>query len=230
MYYNNLQNIGDLDDNDANVGTGIVGSPLCGDVMKIQLRFDENNRVIDAKYKVFGCVSAIASMELACTLLKGKTIEEAKVIENKEVADKLELSTIKRHCSVLAKEAIIAAVDNYMAKKENMETRVITISKEALDKIKEIIKTQEDDCVGVGVAVSQGGCSGIEYSLFYVKEQDSVGKKYECFDGVHFYYDEKDAVLINGVNIDVVENSFGQGFSVTNKNQFSCQNCTCRCM
>ena len=81
-YYEAMKNIGEFDKNLENVGTGIVGSPLCGDVMKLQLFFDENDIIVDAKYKVFGCVSAIASMELTTTLLKGKTIDEALKIRN----------------------------------------------------------------------------------------------------------------------------------------------------
>ncbi len=229
QYYNNLQNIGELDDNDMRVGTGIVGSPLCGDVMKIQLLFDENDMIMEAKYKVFGCVSAIASMELACELLKGKSIAEAGRIENKDVADSLELTEIKRHCSVLAKEAIEAAIGNYMDKKNNKERKMITISEAAHKKLKELIATQGDGCVGILVVVAQGGCSGVDYTLCYEMESDNVGVKCEIVDGLHCYYEEGDTVLIDGLDIDLVENSLGVGFVVTNRNQFSCQNCTCRC-
>lgn len=116
-YYDSINNVGEFDEKLPNVGTGTVGSPLCGDVMRLQLLFDEDDLIVDAKYKVFGCVSAIASMELATTLLKGKTIEQALEIKNSDVANSLELSNIKRHCSVLAKEAIEAAVKDYLAKK-----------------------------------------------------------------------------------------------------------------
>lgn len=228
-YYNNLQNIGSLDDNDPNVGTGIVGSPLCGDVMKLQILFDENDVITHAKYKVFGCVSAIASMELTCNLLKGKSIEEAMKIQNDDVASSLELSDIKRHCSVLAKESIVAAVNNYLAKKSGETKKMITISDNALKKLKELIAFSEQKCVGVGIIVLQGGCSGVDYSLSYETEEESVDKKYEEIEGLKFFYQESDSVLVDGLFIDIIENSFGEGFTLTNKNQFSCENCTCKC-
>ena len=94
-YYENIKNMGSLDEDLPNVGTGIVGSPLCGDVMKLQLSFDEHDKITDAKFKVFGCVSAIASMEKVTTLLKGMSIDEALKIKNADVANSLELSEIR---------------------------------------------------------------------------------------------------------------------------------------
>lgn len=228
-FYNNLKNIGALDDNDRNVGTGIVGSPLCGDVMKLQLLFDENHKIIDAKYKVFGCVSAISSMELVCRLLKGLSIEDAKKIENSEVASTLELSDIKKHCSVLAKESIMSAIDNYLSKQSNEVKKMIEISKEALKTLRELITSHGDQCVGIGIVVIQGGCSGIDYTLTYQMKDDILDKKCEVNDGISCYYNEEDKVLIDGISIDLVENSFGLGFVINNKNQFSCENCTCKC-
>ncbi len=228
-YYNNLQNIGSLDDKDSNVGTGIVGSPLCGDVMKLQILFDKSGIITHAKYKVFGCVSAIASMELTCKLLKGKTIDEAMKIKNEEVASLLELSDIKKHCSVLAKESIVSAIDNYLSKKSGEIKKMITISDNALKKLKELISSNEQKCVGIGIVVLQGGCSGIDYSLAYETEEESLGKKYEEIEDLKFFYKESDFVLIDGLVIDIINNSFGEGFSLTNKNQFSCENCTCKC-
>lgn len=228
-YYNNLKNIGELNDENPNVGTGIVGSPLCGDVMKLQLLFDERGIILDAKYKVFGCVSAIASMELACQLLKGKTIEEARKIENREVADSLELTEIKRHCSVLAKESIITAIDNYLGKKTGETKKMITISESAENKLKELIASSEQKCIGVCINILEGGCSGIDYSLSYATEEDATDKECEKIEGLKFFYNEKDSAVIDGLNIDTVINSFGEGFVVTNKKHFSCENCTCKC-
>lgn len=229
-YYNNLKNIGELNDDDANVGTGIVGSPLCGDVMKLQLLFDSDGVIKEAKYKVFGCVSAIASMELACRLLKGQSVENALKIENKDVADSLELSNIKKHCSVLAKESIVAAVNDYLSKQSGETKKMITISDNALKKLKSLVTSGEQKCVGIGIIVQQGGCSGVDYSLMYeVENPEETGKKFEEIDGLKFFYEEKDSVLIDGIKIDIMENSFGEGFIVTNKNQFTCANCNCKC-
>jgi nitrogen fixation NifU-like protein len=217
---------------DKNVGMGIVGSPLCGDVMKLHLLFNEDDIIIDAKYKVFGCVSAIASMEYVCDLLRGRSIEEALHIENKDVADTLELTDIKRHCSVLAKEAIVSAIDNYRSKKNKGErgSCMITISPNALKRIKELILANRKEYVGVEVIAEQGGCSGIVYSLQYAKREDNAtGKKVTPVNGVDFYYLEEDELLINGIFIDLVENSFGEGFVITNRNHMTCENCNCRC-
>ncbi|MDR2074773.1 MAG: iron-sulfur cluster assembly scaffold protein [Holosporales bacterium] len=233
-YYNNLKNIGEFTDMDIDVGIGIVGSPLCGDVMKLHLLFNEDNDIIiDAKYKVFGCVSAIASMEYVCDLLRGRSIEEALNIENEDVADTLDLTDIKRHCSVLAKEAIVSAIDNYRSKKNKGENCgcMITVSPSALKKIKELVFASKKEYIGVEVIAEQGGCSGIVYSLQYAKnnDDDTVVKKVTSIEGVDFYYLEEDELLINGIFIDLVENSFGEGFVITNKNHMTCENCNCKC-
>ena len=224
-YYENIKNMGSLDEDLPNVGTGIVGSPLCGDVMKLQLSFDEHDKITDAKFKVFGCVSAIASMEKVTTLLKGMSIDEALQIKNADVADSLELSEIKKHCSVLAKEAIEAAVKNYQAKK-NKETDMITVSEKALSKIKELIT--ENNANGITISVISGGCSGIDYTLAYETEEDGNKAKI-IIDDINFYYDPALELLIKGTTIDIVENSFGHGFVVTNKNHVGCCNCNGSC-
>ncbi len=229
-YYNNLQNIGELDDSDASVGSGIVGSPLCGDVMKLQIKFDEDDIIIDAKYKVFGCVSAISSMELTCSLLKGRTLEEAKLIENDNIADSLELTKIKRHCSVLAKEAIIAAIDDYIAKKNKTKKHLFKISEKAVSHVTDLIKSQGDGCIGIRIVVISGGCSGIDYSLAYQMENESEKLCEDCVNGIRIFYEEEDKLVVDGVEIDVMEDDFGIGFTITNKNQFNCcTNCTCNC-
>ena len=224
-YYENIKNMGSLDEDLPNVGTGIVGSPLCGDVMKLQLSFDEQDKITDVKFKVFGCVSAIASMEKVTTLLKGMSIDEALQIKNADVANSLELSEIKKHCSVLAKEAIEAAVKNYQAKK-NKETDMITVSEKAISKIKELLA--ENKSVGITISVISGGCSGIDYTLAYETEED-VNKAKVVVGGVNFYYDPALELLIKGTTIDIVENSFGHGFVVTNKNHVGCCNCNGSC-
>jgi len=118
-HFENPRNIGSLDKNSKDVGTGLVGAPECGDVMKLQIEVDEGTGVItDAKFKTFGCGSAIASSSLATEWVKGKTIDEALSIKNTQIVEELSLPPIKIHCSVLAEDAIKAAVKDYLKKKE----------------------------------------------------------------------------------------------------------------
>jgi len=116
-HYNNPRNVGALDKNDPNVGTGMVGAPECGDVMRLQIKVNERTRVIeDAKFKTFGCGSAIASSSLATEWMKGKTVDEALAIKNTDIVNELSLPPVKIHCSVLAEDAIHAAIKDYKAK------------------------------------------------------------------------------------------------------------------
>ena len=114
-HYNNPKNVGSLDKSAADVGTGLVGAPECGDVMKLQIRV-ENDKIVDAKFKTFGCGSAIASSSLATEWVKGKTINEAFEIKNTEIVEELALPPVKIHCSVLAEDAIKAAIKDYRNK------------------------------------------------------------------------------------------------------------------
>jgi nitrogen fixation NifU-like protein len=116
-HYNNPRNVGSLDTKDESVGTGLVGAPECGDVMKLQIKVNEETGVIeDAKFKTFGCGSAIASSSLATEMLKGKTIDEAAAIKNTELVQELNLPPVKIHCSVLAEDAIKAAIEDFKKK------------------------------------------------------------------------------------------------------------------
>ena len=116
-HYEKPKNVGSLDGSDNNVGTGLVGAPECGDVMKLQIKVDsETNEIIDAKFKTFGCGSAIASSSLATEWIKGKTVEEADSIKNVEILEELSLPPVKIHCSVLAEDAIKSAIQDYKNK------------------------------------------------------------------------------------------------------------------
>lgn len=115
-HYSNPRNVGTLDKSKANVGTGLVGAPECGDVMRLQIEVDENQVITDAKFKTFGCGSAIASSSLATEWLKGKNINDALAIDNMEIVEELALPPVKIHCSVLAEDAIKAAINDYRAK------------------------------------------------------------------------------------------------------------------
>lgn len=115
--YSNPKNVGSLDEKDENVGTSVVGAPSCGDVIKLQIKVDEEGKISDAKFKTFGCGAAIASSALITDWVQGKTLSEAKKIKNQDVAEYLSLPPVKAHCSVLAEEAIEKAIENYLSKK-----------------------------------------------------------------------------------------------------------------
>jgi len=116
-HYENPRNVGSFDKADASVGTGMVGAPACGDVMRLQIKVNEQGVIEDAKFKTYGCGSAIASSSLLTEWVKGKTLEEAGEIKNSQIAEELELPPVKVHCSVLAEDAIKAAINDYKSKK-----------------------------------------------------------------------------------------------------------------
>ena len=115
-HYENPRNVGSLDKKDPSVGTGMVGAPACGDVMKLQIKVGDDGVIADAKFKTYGCGSAIASSSLVTEMLKGKTIEEAREIKNSAIAEELALPPVKIHCSVLAEDAIKSAIADYQKK------------------------------------------------------------------------------------------------------------------
>ncbi len=118
-HYENPRNVGALDKNSNNVGTGMVGAPACGDVMRLQIEVDENDVISDAKFKTYGCGSAIASSSLLTEWVKGKTLDEATQIKNTDIAEELALPPVKVHCSVLAEDAIKAAISDLQSKRSN---------------------------------------------------------------------------------------------------------------
>ena len=115
-HYENPRNVGKFDPEQDNIGTGMVGAPACGDVMRLQIEVDENNVITDAKFKTYGCGSAIASSSLLTEWVKGRTLDQAKEIKNTDLAEELELPPVKVHCSVLAEDAIKAAIKDYQDK------------------------------------------------------------------------------------------------------------------
>ncbi|GAA4651166.1 Fe-S cluster assembly scaffold IscU [Kistimonas scapharcae] len=117
-HYENPRNVGKMDASDSHVGTGMVGAPACGDVMRLQIRVNDSGVIEDAKFKTYGCGSAIASSSLATEWMKGKTLEEAETIKNTTIAEELALPPVKIHCSVLAEDAIKAAIDDYRSKQQ----------------------------------------------------------------------------------------------------------------
>ena len=121
-HYENPRNVGSFEKGDASVGTGMVGAPACGDVMKLQIKVGADGRIEDARFKTYGCGSAIASSSLVTEWVKGKTLDEAATIKNTQIAEELSLPPVKIHCSILAEDAIKAAVEDYR-KKHNVESR-----------------------------------------------------------------------------------------------------------
>lgn len=118
-HYENPRNVGSFDKNDPTVATGMVGAPACGDVMKLQLKIDDNGIIEDAKFKTYGCGSAIASSSLVTEWVKGKSIDEAAAIKNTDISEELALPPVKIHCSILAEDAIKAAIEDYRAKSQD---------------------------------------------------------------------------------------------------------------
>ena len=121
-HYENPRNVGTLDKEDPNVGTGLVGAPACGDVMRLQIRVNDDGVIEDAKFKTFGCGSAIASSSLATEWIKGKNVDEAALIKNSQIAEELSLPPVKIHCSVLAEDAIKSAIEDFKKKKAARES------------------------------------------------------------------------------------------------------------
>jgi len=120
-HYENPQNVGSLDKNNSSVGTGLVGAPACGDVMKLQIQVDDDGKIVESKFKTFGCGSAIASSSVATEWVKGKTVDEVLSIKNSDIAAHLKLPPVKLHCSMLAEDAIKAAVKDWKEKKEQRQ-------------------------------------------------------------------------------------------------------------
>jgi nitrogen fixation NifU-like protein len=119
-HYENPRNVGSFSKDDDNIGTGMVGAPACGDVMRLQIKVDEHGIISDAKFKTYGCGSAIASSSLVTEWVKGKTLDQAGSIKNSEIAEELALPPVKIHCSILAEDAIKAAVADYRSKHDNL--------------------------------------------------------------------------------------------------------------
>lgn len=120
-HYENPRNVGSFDKSDPTVGTGMVGAPACGDVMKLQIKVDKNGVITDARFKTYGCGSAIASSSLVTEWVKGKTLDEATTITNTDIAHELALPPVKIHCSILAEDAIRAAIQDYRSRHDNLD-------------------------------------------------------------------------------------------------------------
>ena len=132
-HYNNPRNVGKMDMNDPSVGTGMVGAPACGDVMKLQIKVTDDGIIEDAKFKAYGCGSAIANSSMVTTMIKGMTLEEAKAIKNNEIVEELSLPPVKIHCSVLAEDSIKAAIRDYTGKNPQLTEEQSKINAKPVD-------------------------------------------------------------------------------------------------
>ncbi len=237
-HYNNPRNVGELDKNNKNVGTGTSGKASCGDVLRLQLLIN-NNTIEDVKFKTFGCGSAIASSSFLTEMIKGKTLDEVKKIKNSDIAHALSLPKVKLHCSILAEEALESAISDYMSKnnlkhhtsnniekeQEKMEndTKKILITDNAKDKMKNMLKDQNGKCIFI--SVQSGGCKGLMYNI-EVSEQEKVqGDVVLEEEGLKVLVPAGIMPLIGGSIIDYFDNGMRAGFKFDNPNQSGCCGC-----
>ena len=187
-HYENPRNVGTFAKGDDTVGTGMVGAPACGDVMKLQIKVNPQTGLIeDAKFKTYGCGSAIASSSLVTEWVKGKSLDEAMTIKNTQIAEELALPPVKIHCSILAEDAIKAAVSDYKAKSG----------------------------VGVRLGVKTTGCSGLAYKLEYA---DEIAPEDIVFEGhgAKILIDPKSLPYLDGTELDFVREGLNEGFKFHN--------------
>jgi nitrogen fixation NifU-like protein len=211
---------GTLNKNDPNVGTGLVGAPACGDVMRLQIKVNDEGVIEEAKFKTFGCGSAIASSSLVTEWVTKKTIEEAEKITNQEIVEELSLPPVKVHCSVLAEDAIKAAIKDWREKCEKKikfsefeegDGYPISITPIALEAIKDAISLENlEEGLNLRVGLRGGGCAGFEYVLDFTtpKDYDYV----MVFGEIEIYIDPVSAMHLEGTTIDYITSLMGFGF------------------
>ena len=232
-HYNNPRNVGSMDKNDPNVGTGMVGAPECGDVMKLQVKVNPETGVIeDAKFKTFGCGSAIASSSLATEWLRGKTVDEALAIKNTDIVNELSLPPVKIHCSVLAEDAIKAAIDDYKKKAATHDVprtgavsvsdavdkpgeKMVTVTPKAVQKIREAFARE-----GVDGRAAPGRAGRrllrLELSV-QVRSQAArhrQGARISTMSDV--FIDPKSLVFLDGMTLDWKDSLIHSGFVFEN--------------
>ena len=219
-HYENPRNVGKLDAEDPNVGTGMVGAPACGDVMRLQIKVNEQGVIEDAKFKTYGCGSAIASSSLATEWMKGKTLDEAETIKNTQLAEELALPPVKIHCSVLAEDAIKAAVRDYKQKKGLLCSRgvamAITMTEAAARHVQRSLEGRGKG-EGIRLGVRTTGCSGLAYVLEFVDEVAGEDEVFESF-GVKVIIDPKSLTYLDGTELDFVREGLNEGFKFNNPN------------
>ena len=221
-HYENPRNVGSFDKGDDTVGTGMVGAPACGDVMKLQIKVNAGT-IEDAKFKTYGCGSAIASSSLVTEWVKGKTLDQALTIKNTHIAEELALPPVKIHCSILAEDAIKAAVNDYKAKtivgglrrsRRRRDFMAVTLTEAAARHVTRYM-TKRGKGVGVRLGVKTTGCSGLAYKLEYADEfapEDTVFEGH----GVKVLVDPKSLPYIDGTELDFVREGLNEGFKFHN--------------
>jgi nitrogen fixation NifU-like protein len=247
-HYNNPRNVGAFDKNSEDVGTGMVGAPACGDVMKLQIKV-KDGVIEDAKFKTFGCASAIASSSLATEWLKGKSLDEAMKIKNRDIANELELPPVKFHCSVLAEDAIKTAIADYKSKNaendnnsstqkisiiiDHQDNYGISITDNALNKIAEVLSNDMKK-IAIRFIAKDGGCSGKKYAIELDENLESnhknLGWKIQInkngdFVIKHILIDCDSLDLLQGSEIDHEKNELGERFIFKNPNATSYCGC-----
>ena len=218
-HFNNPRNVGSLPKQDPTVGTGLVGAPECGDVMKLQVKVNPETGVIDeAKFKTFGCGSAIASSSLATEWLKGKTVDEALAIKNTDIVAELALPPVKIHCSVLAEDAIKAAIADYKQKQQAGAAAMIAITEQAAAHIQKLMTKQGLTEGGLRVGIKGGGCSGLSYTFSWEKEARLGDEVFDGPGGTKIFVDKKSLIYLNGTTLDYDSALMGKGLHFINPN------------
>ena len=221
-HYENPRNVGSFDKGDDTVGTGMVGAPACGDVMKLQIKVNPATGLIeDAKFKTYGCGSAIASSSLVTEWVKGKSLDEALTIKNTQIAEELALPPVKIHCSILAEDAIKAAVNDYKAKTARPARQRSALShgghpdRSGGAPRHRATSRKRGKGVGVRLGVKTTGCSGLAYKLEYA---DEVAPEDIVFEGhgVKVLVDPKSLPYIDGTELDFVREGLNEGFKFHN--------------
>ena len=217
-HYENPRNVGKLDAEDPDVGTGMVGAPACGDVMRLQIKVNEQGLIEDAKFKTYGCGSAIASSSLATEWMKGKSLDEAEQIKNTQIAEELALPPVKIHCSVLAEDAIKAAVRDYKQKKGLLYGvgMAISMTEAAAQHVRRSLEGRGKG-EGIRLGVRTTGCSGLAYVLEFVDEVAGEDMVFENF-GVKLIVDPKSLAYLDGTELDFVREGLNEGFKFNNPN------------
>jgi nitrogen fixation NifU-like protein len=222
-HYENPRNVGSFEKGDDSVGTGMVGAPACGDVMKLQIKVNPATGLIeDAKFKTYGCGSAIASSSLVTEWVKGKSLDEALTIKNTHIAEELALPPVKIHCSILAEDAIKAAVQDYKAKpgtaprpwQARPDPMAVTLTEAAARHVSRYI-AKRGKGVGVRLGVKTTGCSGLAYKLEYADDVASEDVVFEDH-GVKVLIDPKSLPYIDGTQLDFVREGLNEGFKFSN--------------
>lgn len=216
-HYENPRNVGSFDKSDDSVGTGMVGAPACGDVMKLQIKVNDSGIIEDAKFKTYGCGSAIASSSLVTEWVKGKSLDQAMDIKNTDIAEELALPPVKIHCSILAEDAIKAAISDYRKKRKVRFNMAVTLTERAAQHVIKSIKKRGKG-IGLRVGVKTSGCSGMAYKLEYADEQDIADSVFESHN-VRVFVDAKSLPYIDGTELDFVREGLNEGFKFKNPNE-----------